>query len=218
MRAATFLLTLATATLSWLPAASAECEQSSQFGASQLGVEVAEMTVELRLFFGAPANAGVLVARVTAGSPAERAGIRVGDVLLELDSRRLGSVDAVGEIVCRKRKSKRIAALVVRNKRQHRVQVRIDDRPASASMESECDGGWAPVNVVWSSSGSSNTGGRSSRRVWRPTQVIWPSSGRSSSSSNASGSGDKDSRVDELLERIEGLEKRIKQLERQRKK
>ncbi|HVR95895.1 MAG TPA: PDZ domain-containing protein [Thermoanaerobaculia bacterium] len=50
-----------------------------------LGVGLTELTSELRAHFGAPEGAGVMVSRVEAGSPAEKAGIKVGDILTSLD-------------------------------------------------------------------------------------------------------------------------------------
>jgi C-terminal processing protease CtpA/Prc len=51
-------------------------------GPSRLGVMVMGMTRELRAYFHAPAEHGVIVAQVAPDSAAERAGIRVGDVLV----------------------------------------------------------------------------------------------------------------------------------------
>jgi membrane-associated protease RseP (regulator of RpoE activity) len=56
-----------------------------------LGVHLVELTPELRTHFGAREEAGVMVGRVEAGSPAERAGIRVGDVLTHLDGKQIAS-------------------------------------------------------------------------------------------------------------------------------
>ena len=50
-----------------------------------LGVEAVELTPELRQNFGAPSDAGVMVSRVAEGSPAQTAGLRVGDVLTAVD-------------------------------------------------------------------------------------------------------------------------------------
>jgi C-terminal processing protease CtpA/Prc len=50
-----------------------------------LGVQVLDLTPELRRHFGVPEDSGVLVSRVEEGSPAEAAGILVGDVLTVVD-------------------------------------------------------------------------------------------------------------------------------------
>ena len=52
--------------------------------ADGLGVTASELTPELRRFFGAPADAGVVVETVAKESAAERAGVRVGDVIVEI--------------------------------------------------------------------------------------------------------------------------------------
>lgn len=54
---------------------------------ARLGVEVLDLTPELREHFGAPADRGVLVARVASGSAAERAGLQVGDVVVRVGDR-----------------------------------------------------------------------------------------------------------------------------------
>jgi serine protease Do len=54
-----------------------------------LGVHVQDLTPELARHFGVGAGAGVLVSRVFNGGPAERDGVRRGDILLQLDGRPL---------------------------------------------------------------------------------------------------------------------------------
>lgn len=49
-----------------------------------LGVELAELTPELREHFGAPHDRGVMVSRVEPDSPAAQAGIKVGDILTSI--------------------------------------------------------------------------------------------------------------------------------------
>lgn len=55
----------------------------------RLGVTVMSLTPELRTHFGAPADRGVLVAHVESGSPAATAGIKVGDVIVEVRDRKI---------------------------------------------------------------------------------------------------------------------------------
>jgi membrane-associated protease RseP (regulator of RpoE activity) len=52
-----------------------------------LGVGLLDLTPELRAHFGVPEDAGVLISKVAAGSPAEKAGIKVGDILTGLDGK-----------------------------------------------------------------------------------------------------------------------------------
>jgi len=50
-----------------------------------LGVGLTELSPELRTHFGVPEEAGIMVAKVEPGSPAEKAGIKVGDILTRID-------------------------------------------------------------------------------------------------------------------------------------
>lgn len=65
------------------------------WGRPKLGVELVETTVELREHLGGDEDEGVLVGKVLDGTPAERSGIRVGDLILSVDGR---SVASVGEL------------------------------------------------------------------------------------------------------------------------
>jgi serine protease Do len=46
-----------------------------------LGVGLTDLTPELRTHFGVPEGSGVMVSKVEAGSPAEKAGFKVGDII-----------------------------------------------------------------------------------------------------------------------------------------
>lgn len=57
-----------------------------------LGVQLLDLTPELRSHFGATPEAGVMVSKVLADSPASASGLRPGDILLALDAEPLESV------------------------------------------------------------------------------------------------------------------------------
>lgn len=52
-----------------------------------LGVGLTELSPELRAHFGVPEDAGVMVASVEDGSPADKAGVKVGDIIASIDGK-----------------------------------------------------------------------------------------------------------------------------------
>lgn len=54
-------------------------------GRTYIGVSLVNLSPELRDHFGAPKDAGVLVESVQEDSPADKAGIKVGDIVLSAD-------------------------------------------------------------------------------------------------------------------------------------
>jgi serine protease Do len=71
------------------------------WGRPRLGVQLIETTPELREHLGSDEDTGVLVSKVLAGTPAEHAGIAVGDLIVEVDGDDIGStgdlVEALSE-------------------------------------------------------------------------------------------------------------------------
>jgi len=64
-------------------------------GKGMLGLSVLSLSEQLAKYFGAPNDEGVLVEMVRKDSPAEKAGIMAGDVILRVGSK---SVDEIGDI------------------------------------------------------------------------------------------------------------------------
>jgi membrane-associated protease RseP (regulator of RpoE activity) len=60
-------------------------ESGQQVKRGYLGVGLTELSPELRTHFGASEAAGVMVSHVETGSPAEKAGLKVGDIITAID-------------------------------------------------------------------------------------------------------------------------------------
>jgi membrane-associated protease RseP (regulator of RpoE activity) len=56
-----------------------------------LGVSLTDLTPELRAHFGVPEESGVLVAKVEPGSPADKAGVKVGDIVTSIGGEEIKS-------------------------------------------------------------------------------------------------------------------------------
>lgn len=98
----------------------------------RLGVQLQDMTPELREFLRAPKEHGVLVVRVNEGSPAERAGLRVGDVIVSAGG---ASVDATHDVVhrvLRAEKDAKLALEIVRDGKRRSLEATLAGEPPLA--------------------------------------------------------------------------------------
>ena len=76
-------------TLGEFPADGLASTQSPERDANSIGMTVSDITPELRDRFGLRLKNGVLLKEIEAGSPAARAGLRAGDVVLKINGQRV---------------------------------------------------------------------------------------------------------------------------------
>jgi len=92
---------------------------------SYLGVKLQSLTAELRNYFGVKDNLGVLVASVKEDSPAKKAGIQAGDVIIRMDRRRIRSVRDVHRVLAFFEPGEEIEIQIVRNGEKRSVKVKL---------------------------------------------------------------------------------------------
>ena len=102
---------------------------------SRLGVTVNELTPELAAYFGA--TDGVLVASVTADSPAARSGIKTGDVITSVDGRAVTSAAGLVRELRSGSTNGEVTLGIVRDKKPSSVTAKLEaperrDRPRQA--------------------------------------------------------------------------------------
>lgn len=95
---------------------------NSNLAKTTLGLELAELSDQKRESMNIPT--GVLVRAVEIGSRAERAGLRVGDVIITLNKTAVGSVEAFEAVLRKMPKNKAVAVLVQRDGLAHYSLIR----------------------------------------------------------------------------------------------
>ncbi len=95
-----------------------------------IGVEAQEVTTELADSFKLPESRGALIANVVRGSPAERGGVKAGDVLLAVDGKPIADRQAMLNIVASLVPEKSVPLKIWRERREIEVPVVIGKRPA----------------------------------------------------------------------------------------
>jgi len=94
-----------------------------------IGVEAQEVTAELAESFRLPAARGALVANVVRGGPAETAGVRAGDVLLDIGGRPIPDRQAMLNVVANLAPAQSVPVRLWRDQKEVAVQVTTGTRP-----------------------------------------------------------------------------------------
>lgn len=95
---------------------------SARVAGRQIGVSVSPLTKQLSTYFGVASGNGLLISEVTDGSPASKAGLRAGDVIVTADGSELKeNMDLVRAI--NKNKEGVVVLSVIRDKKQISVTV-----------------------------------------------------------------------------------------------
>lgn len=123
----------------------------------RIGVGIQPVTKEMAESFGLPKAAGALVNAVEPGSPAEKGGVQVSDVIVRFDGKPVNSADDLVRFVGNTKPGSRIQLQVWRAKTTRDLTVTVgempDDRSASRAPRRGAPGKPAPDTAVVSKLG-----------------------------------------------------------------
>ncbi len=91
----------------------------------RLGIYIQELTKDLAGSFGIDQHAGILVSQVMDDSPAEKAGLQQGDVILKLNGERITSVASFRNKIAMTRPETKVDLLVLRNGNKKKIKATI---------------------------------------------------------------------------------------------
>jgi membrane-associated protease RseP (regulator of RpoE activity) len=92
-----------------------------------LGVQVKELTPELRKFFGAPQHTGVLVSKVKPHGAAHLAGVQVGDVLLSINGSKIQGAADLEQAMVGKKKGQILGLQVIRKGQARKLTAKVQE-------------------------------------------------------------------------------------------
>ena len=106
--------------------------KQSEIRRGRTGVQVRTVTPEVAAGLGLPGTTGVLVATVDKGSPAEQAGVRVGDLITSIDGQAVHDANEVRDRIGRRAPGEKVLFLVVRKGETLTIPVTVADARAAA--------------------------------------------------------------------------------------
>ncbi|HWU82819.1 MAG TPA: PDZ domain-containing protein, partial [Methylophilaceae bacterium] len=94
-----------------------------------IGIEAQDITPELAESFHLKQTSGSLIAGILPNSPAYRAGLRPGDVLLEIDGREVLDSSTMLNLISSLKPERKSVLKIMRDQQEMRVTVTIGKRP-----------------------------------------------------------------------------------------
>lgn len=96
-------------------------------GGGYIGVQLTELTDQLGQYFGVTGDEGVLITEVNEDSPAEKAGLKAGDVITAINNQEVSDYGDVKETVSESEKGDKLAVTIIRDKKTQTVEVEVEE-------------------------------------------------------------------------------------------
>jgi serine protease Do len=107
----------------------------------QLGVAIQPINSDLAVSLGLKDVKGVLVSAVNPGGPAERAGLKPGDIILELNGTQINDVNNLRNTVAAASPGSDVTLTILRDGNQQQLHARLGELSAKGSKTGESPGG-----------------------------------------------------------------------------
>ncbi len=120
-------------------------------GGAFLGVQLSDLTPELRTHFGVPEDAGVMVGKLVDGSPAFRAGLEVGDIVTAVDGEPVASSSALARAIRDHEDGDTVVLEVWRDGRVQKISATLEEQERRVEMSramSAASDGQAEARVI----------------------------------------------------------------------
>jgi serine protease Do len=106
-----------------------QLEQKGKVTRGWLGVTIQELTPELSQKFGLKDGKGALVGDVAKGSPAEKVGLRRGDIILEFNGKKVKDVGNLRNMVAQSKVGSEVSLSILRGDKEYAFRVVIAELP-----------------------------------------------------------------------------------------
>lgn len=94
------------------------------------GLEVQNVDTRIARYFGLDRVEGVIVSEIQKGSPADRAGLRVGDIIVRANGERVGDDTTLSGIIQDAKLGDVVALKVLRDRKDIDLKLRVEKRPS----------------------------------------------------------------------------------------
>jgi len=98
---------------------------------SRIGVKVQGLSEQLGEYFGVEDAEGALITEVEEDMPAQKAGLKAGDVIVEADGDKVDDTQELREIISEKEEGEKVEIKVIRNRKAQTFSVEVEEDAAT---------------------------------------------------------------------------------------
>ena len=114
-----------------------QLEKKGRVTRGWLGVTIQELTPDLSQKFGLKNSTGALVGDISKGSPAEKAGIKRGDIIIEFNGKKVKDVGNLRNMVSQSKVGSEVLVFIIRGDKEYSFKVLIAELPKELSETSQ---------------------------------------------------------------------------------
>jgi len=107
---------------------------NSQMADTYIGVSLQSLSEQLGDYFGVADGNGALIEEVMPESPAEKAGLKAGDVIVKIDGNNIEGPSDVQNDIWDKEKGDKVEVTVVRDKKEQTFALEVEESPEGHSL------------------------------------------------------------------------------------
>jgi hypothetical protein len=100
------------------------CEDDGPY----IGVTMTSLTKQLGEYFGVEKGRGVLISEVEDDSPAHKAGLKAGDVIVKIDGGKIWDFEDVSDVVEESEEGDKLSVTVMRDRKEASFDVEVEER------------------------------------------------------------------------------------------
>lgn len=124
-----------------------QLEKTGHVTRGLLGVSIQDLTPELAKSFGLKETHGALVAKVVSGSPAEKSGIALGDVILQFNDQTVTGSKDISRIVAATPVGETVAVQVIRNGKTVDIQAKVGEMEEESATAAAGDASHKTIGI-----------------------------------------------------------------------
>jgi membrane-associated protease RseP (regulator of RpoE activity) len=98
-------------------------------------VKVQDLTEQLGNYFGVEDGKGALITEVEEDMPAYKAGLKAGDVIVEVEGEEIGDTEELMDVISDKEEGDKVKIKVIRNRRPESFEVEVEEGEEWSSFD-----------------------------------------------------------------------------------